>query len=886
MTFEERMNTPTENMAGDSASPEPGTAASTRAAASRPKSIILFSDGTGNSSAKLFKTNVWRMYEAVDLGPSSEGKRDQISYYDDGVGTSSFKPLTVLGGAFGWGLQRNVLDIYRYACRNYRDGDDIYAFGFSRGAFTARLVVALIASQGLVRSSTEAELDRKSREAYRAFRASFIPRRLRWPTILSRRISAAVGRWRNRLNGFQPYDPTENCRPKIRFIGVWDTVAAYGGPITEITRAIDNWIYPLSMPDYQLDERVLCARHALALDDERDAFQPLVWDEVHEATLVDRKIVDPQRLQQVWFTGMHADVGGGYPDESLSYVSLLWMMEEAEKAGLRTLKVVKDRFVALASSFGPIHNSRSGLAAYYRYQPRRISAWLDPVEPATLGLRDPVITDSDGKSRGLLCRVKVHESVINRIATGTDRYAPVTLPERFEVVPPQIEGETAPQADNQAPAPPEQTTSKPMVTSDLRAVLRDPAAAGARAGATEAIWNFVWWRRITYFATLTATLLLLGLPLFVGRLPTPPVLADGRTWIGGMIRLNTLVLPSFAGKWVEVYANNPFYFFLLAGIIFMLLKLGSRLERTLRDEARAMWRRATAGELQPAPGPSWTQRFRTSRRYQRFIQLLKWHFLPNWIVTPVLLAVTFWLGLALYAQAALPFLENGDALCRPSRGGAAEIAPVMRDFLTRNVCSESFGRVVETQRYVITFDVVDPWYDSEVATSPLGIGAGDFPWGLGFVAAPFRRVLDARYLQPVVAVLPDSRHTWFDENIQIYPLQLSAVGDSATHYRAEVVAPRSGELFIFANDAMIPLGRLLHHRYFYESSGFGPDDTRGNRGSACVTVERASVDEGPIGAPPVGSICAEAAARHAEHARAAEARKKARSTLTASARGE
>jgi uncharacterized protein (DUF2235 family) len=693
MTFQENLSTKGDDVALESAGSEPTSAAPNRSASSRPKSIILFSDGTGNSSAKLFKTNVWRMYEAVDLGPSAEGKRDQISYYDDGVGTSSFKPLTVLGGAFGWGLQRNVLDIYRYACRNYREGDDIYAFGFSRGAFTARLVVALIASQGLVRSSSEAELDRKSREAYRAFRAAFIPRKLRRPTILSRRISSAVGRWRSRLNDFPTYDPSENYRPKIRFVGVWDTVAAYGGPITEITRAIDNWIYPLSMPDYQLDERVLCARHALALDDERDAFQPLVWDEVHEATLVAQEKVDENRLQQVWFTGMHADVGGGYPDESLSYVSLLWMMEEAENAGLRTLKVVKDRFVALASSFGPIHDSRSGIAAYYRYQPRRISAWLDPVESKTLSLRDPVITDSDGKSRGLLCGVHVHESVINRIATGTDRYAPITLPKAFKIVPPQMEGETAPQADNQAPAPPVETKPpRAMVTKDVRARLNDPAAAGARAEVTETLWNFVWWRRITYFVTLTATLLLLALPLFVGRLPTPPVLADGRTWIGGVIRLLTLVLPDFAGKWVEVYANNPFYFFLLAAIIFMLLKLGARLERTLRDEARAMWKRATEGERQPEPGPSWTQTFRTSRRYQRFIQVFKWHFLPNLVVTPVLLAVTFWLGLALYAQATLPFLENGTALCRPSPGGAAEIAPVMRDFLTRDVFSTAGSR--------------------------------------------------------------------------------------------------------------------------------------------------------------------------------------------------
>ena len=204
----------------------------------------------------------------------------------------------------------------------------------------------------------------------------------------------------DRLRGRVRYDSARNLRPKIRFIGVWDTVAAYGGPIAEVTRAIDNWIYPLSMPDYELDEKVECARHALAIDDERDAFQPLLWDEVSEERraneaaaaaeaarqsanqAVDSAMRDAflaeaakqskreqlfrNRLQQVWFTGMHADVGGGYPDESLSYVSLLWMMEEAETRGLRTLASIKDRFFGLANSYGPMHDSRSGLSSYYR----------------------------------------------------------------------------------------------------------------------------------------------------------------------------------------------------------------------------------------------------------------------------------------------------------------------------------------------------------------------------------------------------------------------------------------------------------------------------------------------------------------------------------------
>ena len=156
------------------------------------KAIVLFSDGTGNSSAKLFKTNVWRMYEAVDLGPPAPDRRQQIAYYDDGVGTSSFKPLAVLGGVFGYGLKRNVLDIYKYACRNYKPGDDLYAFGFSRGAFTIRLAVALIASEGLVQSEDESELDRQAQCAYRAFRSSWLPRRLQWPTKRFRKIRDSV----------------------------------------------------------------------------------------------------------------------------------------------------------------------------------------------------------------------------------------------------------------------------------------------------------------------------------------------------------------------------------------------------------------------------------------------------------------------------------------------------------------------------------------------------------------------------------------------------------------------------------------------------------------------------------------------------------------------
>ena len=110
-----------------------------------PRNIVLLSDGTGNSAAKLNKTNVWTLYQALDLGGD-----DQIAYYDDGVGTAGFRPLRLLGGAFGWGLSRNVRQLYRFLCRHYRAGDQVYIFGFSRGAFTARTLAGLIARCGVL----------------------------------------------------------------------------------------------------------------------------------------------------------------------------------------------------------------------------------------------------------------------------------------------------------------------------------------------------------------------------------------------------------------------------------------------------------------------------------------------------------------------------------------------------------------------------------------------------------------------------------------------------------------------------------------------------------------------------------------------------------------
>src|SRR5258705_8888406 len=189
------------------------------------RKIILLSDGTGNSSAKVWRTNVWRIFESIDLSNS-----EQVAFYDDGVGTAAFKPLAILGGAFGIGLKRNVIDIYKFACLNYRDDDDeIFGFGFSRGAFTMRLVTGLILDQGLIKSTDERTLDALAREAYHTFRSNNFHTKWPWflrPEALYRLIRPLIFR--------RVYKQADNRQPdriNVRFLGLWDTVAAYGMPV-------------------------------------------------------------------------------------------------------------------------------------------------------------------------------------------------------------------------------------------------------------------------------------------------------------------------------------------------------------------------------------------------------------------------------------------------------------------------------------------------------------------------------------------------------------------------------------------------------------------------------------------------------------------------------
>jgi uncharacterized protein (DUF2235 family) len=595
------------------------------------KNIVLLSDGTGNSSSKLFTTNVWRLYQAIDLTDPAR----QISYYDDGVGTSSFKPLAILGGVFGFGLKRNVIDIYSFCCRNYRRGDRIYGFGFSRGAFTIRVVAGFIARVGLVRyDGSEAALARDAEIAYREYRK--VRNFKSAANILIgplRRLRDWVSHHVFRAPSFQQLDLIEV--EKIDFLGVWDTVDAYGGPIDEITRAIDYWYWPLSMPDQFMNHKIDRACHALALEEERDSFHPVLWDDryvrngnklyavAHDWTPApsdpDLPLaeIDRERISQVWFVGVHSDIGGGYSRAGLSYHTLAWMMERAQVYGLLYLTTQRRWLRTFIDPYDKLNDSRHGLAGYYRYQPRKL-ADIYSRPPYKLSLRNDfqhivdLFKDRPDPEREVKAELaipqsyvarphpKIHQSVVDRIRIGNDGYAPIVLPERYDVV--SHDGAIVP---NGAIAP-----------SDAR----------SRTIRQEKVWDWVWGRRIVYFLTVLASLYLAALPLiekwWPGRGPAGPA----EVVVVPIIDLVAAFLPSFVTPWLDAFRNSPGRFLIGVLLVGGLMYAGGRMQGHIRDLMRGIWR--TPGAPATRDGGT-VYRLRSAGPYRAFFYLLKYWILPT-----------------------------------------------------------------------------------------------------------------------------------------------------------------------------------------------------------------------------------------------------------------
>ena len=225
------------------------------------KNIVLCSDGTGNRGGKGHGTNVWRLYHALDLAPSA----NQVAFYDDGVGTEDFKLARGLGGAIGWGLSRNIRELYTFLVRNYDPGDRIYLFGFSRGAFTVRSLGGLIHHCGVVdrRQSNDDEwIDERVKEAYHHYHEAHNNPRHTAAEDFKSRYDVTVGKAKE---------------VPIKFVGVWDTVDAVGLPFDELTAALDE-VVRVKFHDRGPPGNVEYAYHALAIDDERHTFHPVMWE--------------------------------------------------------------------------------------------------------------------------------------------------------------------------------------------------------------------------------------------------------------------------------------------------------------------------------------------------------------------------------------------------------------------------------------------------------------------------------------------------------------------------------------------------------------------------------------------------------------------------------
>lgn len=310
------------------------------------RNLIVCCDGTWNTPEQKagnvpVPTNVVRLYNALcDHDPAGH---PQLGYYHPGVGTEGGWWEKLAGGSVGKGLGKNIQSAYKWLAVNYRPGDRIFLFGFSRGAYTVRCLGSLILTCGLLDLTQVAEANAWQRVAT-AYAAGYRKRQER---------AGWAEDWAFHRDG-------EGAAVAIHFLGVWDTVGALGIPDELAWMNLFDRPGKYAFHNADLHERVLNARHAVALDEMRASFVPTLW-----ANVADRATV-----KQLWFPGVHCDVGGGYPEKGLADGALAWMMDEAQALGL-ALDAGMRRQVA-PDAQGVLHDSLTGVFKALRTQPRSI----------------------------------------------------------------------------------------------------------------------------------------------------------------------------------------------------------------------------------------------------------------------------------------------------------------------------------------------------------------------------------------------------------------------------------------------------------------------------------------------------------------------------------
>ena len=392
-----------------------------------PKNIVICCDGTGNEINDTI-SNVLKLYRVLQ---KDEGQR---VYYHPGVGTIGLQSTwgrfkqevwAIRGLATGAGLDEDTLAAYRFLCETYTKDDRIWLFGFSRGAYTVRVLAALVQVIGLL-PPDQINLAGYAFSAYKNASAKREGSDDAHATFLNEawHFSQIAGGY----------------HVPIEFVGVWDTVASVIVP-----RQDKFWFDLQTLAYTRTNPSVKKFRQAVAIDERRRMFRLNRWiqPQKYRPNIFDASSGIDQDIRQVWFSGVHCDVGGGYPEDQSgpSKYPLLWMIDQAEASGLRVDRAMvnhlcwglprpgSNHHYVPPSATAPLHDSLTGLWWILEWLPKRVK-WREwKARKSFLGFYLPL-----GEPRPIPDGAVIHQSVLDRIAQVSS-YRPVNIPSNYTTEP-------------------------------------------------------------------------------------------------------------------------------------------------------------------------------------------------------------------------------------------------------------------------------------------------------------------------------------------------------------------------------------------------------------------------------------------------------------------
>jgi uncharacterized protein (DUF2235 family) len=364
------------------------------------KRIVTLIDGTWNEEGKGNDTNIAKLDPnypkagAPLIKPKAADGIRQIAFYHKGVGSDPDFLKHLLGGAIGFGLKKVVQDAYRHIAENYSPGDELYILGFSRGAYAARALAGLIGASGIQTSADPQNLDAIFEAVWNHFRVD--------PKI--RQGEKAAGS--SDQKAIDTFDQiaalnTAAPNPRIKCVGVFDTVGSYGVPAGIGLAALGRYVTLafLGFHDTEIGEHVDIGLHAVAVDERRRPFVPTFWT-------APKTKPPTTHVEQTWFAGVHCNIGGGYKDAGLSDSALIWMIARMQALTALEFDIARVKEVTRPDVKGNIEDSAEGW-------------WIDETFP-----HGRVILSPDAIEHGLFFNTansneqhvneRVHWSVIDR----------------------------------------------------------------------------------------------------------------------------------------------------------------------------------------------------------------------------------------------------------------------------------------------------------------------------------------------------------------------------------------------------------------------------------------------------------------------------------------